>query len=279
MDSPLYSTRAGRSRQLSQADFAKLVWRSVILPIREDGLLAQALSGQFEDVDVFLLDRLNTSEITARDLLAETDGPGGFMSPDEDVLFDVLELLHRECVSAPASRTITDHGETYFEPPFDQDKGRAFLRELLNPVLARHVPPLEMRPNGHIIELPPAAIQPLVDEPIPASVEPALRDPVEAAIDRFYRRGATDVDRRDALRHLSDFLEHQRSTIKTEMANRDENALFQIANEFAIRHHGRTQQGDYDKGIWQEWIFHIYLATARALIRIQQRDQTSQTAT
>lgn len=275
MDEPLYSTRAGRVRELSYHDFVKLLWRSVIVPIRENGFFAQTLSGQFEDADAFLLDRLNTSDITAHDLLVETDGPGGFMSPDQDVLFDALELLYRDCVSAPASRTITDSGETHFELPFNQAKAQQDFRDHLNPILARHSPPLEMRPNGQIIELSAPAIQTLVDEPIPASVEPALREPIEAAIDRFYRRGATDVDRGDALRHLSNFLEHQRPAIKAEMLSKDENALFEIANGFSIRHHNRGQQNDYDKGIWQEWIFHVYLATAKALIHLAQRDQAA----
>lgn len=276
MDTPLYSARAGRERKLSPNDFKTLVWRSAISPVRRVGFFEERLPGGFGDIDAYLLDKLNTSEISSMDLLSET--PAFFTSQDDtDLLFDLLELLHREIVSAPGSIT-NDHGARRINGPFDQAEGQRVFRDHLNPVLARNSPPLEMRPNGHIIELPAPAIHALVDEPIPDSVAPELRDPIEAAIERFYRRGATDTDRRDAVRHLADVLEHQRSTVKTELLSKDEKALFEIANGFSIRHHNRGQRDDYDKGIWQEWIFHVYLATAKALIQLAQRDDASDTA-
>jgi hypothetical protein len=55
------------------------------------------------------------------------------------------------------------------------------------------------------------------------------------------------------------------------MSKKDEGALFQIANQFAIRHHDRTQRADYDDDIWFEWIFYVFLATAKAMIRIEDR--------
>jgi hypothetical protein len=274
MDAPLYSARAGRERQLSPYDFRTLVWRSVFSPVRRLGLFEERLPGGFGDIDAYLLDKLNTSEISSMDLLSDT--PTFFTSPDQDLLFDLLELLHRENVSAPGSITRNNQGERRINGPFDRAEGQRIFRGLLNPVLARHAPPLEMLPNGHIIELPAPAIHALIDEPIPDSVEPALREPIEAAIERFYRRGATGTDRGDALRHLASFLEHQRQTIKTELLSKDENALFEVANGFSIRHHNRGQQDDYDKGIWQEWIFHVYLATAKALVQVAQRDQAAE---
>jgi hypothetical protein len=266
---------------MDQLALTKLIWHSVVIPLREDGYFAEALQpelvagdqppGQTRDVDVYLIERLRSPTVSSFDLLRRASGP----VVSEDVLFDLLELLHQDCVSAPSSAALDDSGELAVEGPFDQDEGQRVFRDRLNPVLAQRVPPLEMRSNGQIIELPASAMQPLVDEAIPESVAPELRDPIEAAINRFYRRDATDVDRRDALRHLSDFLEHQRSTIKAEMRSKDEDALFQIANQFAIRHHQEAQRGDYDKGIWQEWIFHVFLATAKALIQVQDRDGTA----
>lgn len=243
----------------------------MIVPTRNDRLLHEALNIQYDEADDYLLDKLNTSEITGRELLSGSDGPN-LILPNEDVVLDLLELLHAECVSAPASIGISDHGDEIAEGPFDQAEGQQRFRDRLNPALSRHTPPLQMRPTGEIIERPPTDIQTLVDEPIPESIESELSDPIDAAIDRFYRRGATDMDRVDALRHLAAVLERLRSTIKTELASKDESALFEIANRFGIRHHDRTQRGDYDKDIWLEWIFHVYLATARALIRVQQRD-------
>jgi hypothetical protein len=264
----------GRPRQLATSDFYRLIWTQVIVPSRDEGLFAEAFSGAWSDVDAYFLDRLNSSAIGFYELLGSDKAPDPILA-DEDLVFDFLELLFREGVSQPASITRNDHGGVQFDGPFRKLEGLKVFRERLAPVLARHDPPLDIRATGEIIERPAADIQPLVDEPIPDSVPAELRDPIEAAIDRFYRRGATEVDRKDAVRHLADVLEHQRSAIKIEMASKDEAALFEIANKFAIRHHDRAQRGAYNKGIWLEWIFHVYLATARALLRVQTRQEAN----
>jgi len=44
--------------------------------------------------------------------------------------------------------------------------------------------------------------------------------------------------------------------------------IFDLANNFAIRHHNPTQKSNYDKTIWYSWMFHFYLATYHAVIRL-----------
>jgi len=52
----------------------------------------------------------------------------------------------------------------------------------------------------------------------------------------------------------------------------DENDLFNLANNFGIRHHKETQKTQYDKPIWLSWLFYYYLATIHAVVRlIEQR--------
>jgi hypothetical protein len=288
MERPLYTTRAGRARQLSESDFIKLIWRSVIAWARREELFAEAFEehrvilddvsymapGRIADVDAFLLDKLNTSVLSIDDLL-RSGKPQMSLFVDADLVLDLMELLHAECISAPATLESAGYDDTIAVSPFDQAKAQRLFRERLNVALAKHPPPLEMRPNGHIVELPPEDMQPLVDEPLPDDLEPELRDPIEAAIDRFYRRGATDADRLDAVRHLAAALERLRPRIKTEMLKKDEGALFDIANNFSIRHNNAIQQGDYDRGVWLEWIFHVYLATVRMLIRVQAQQSPS----
>ena len=43
--------------------------------------------------------------------------------------------------------------------------------------------------------------------------------------------------------------------------------LFNIANNFGIRHHKPGQKTDYDRDIWLPWMFYIYLATLRAVTK------------
>lgn len=49
---------------------------------------------------------------------------------------------------------------------------------------------------------------------------------------------------------------------------KDESDLFKLANCFAIRHHEQAQKTNYDRAIWYNWMFHFYLATYHATIRL-----------
>lgn len=280
MTRQLYSDRAGRPRSLKQQDFVGLLW-SGIQGARAKGLFAEAFQGhhtddgehvaaRIHDEDGYFLRALKASAVRVTADGVSGGAPAGLLL-QEDVLFDLIELLYEEHVSEPTRREHTAYDTTIFYGPFDQAAGRRILREKLNPLLQFHDPPLELLESGLIVERPPDDFHELVAEPIEADMEPEVREPVEAAIDQFLRRGATLQDRRSAVKQLADALERLRSEIKQELLSKDESALFQIANGFAIRHNDRGQQGDYDKDVWLEWIFYIYLATARAMLRVRQR--------
>jgi hypothetical protein len=75
-------------------------------------------------------------------------------------------------------------------------------------------------------------------------------------------------DRKEAIRELADVLEYVRPEIKKHLDKKDENDIFNIANNFGIRHHNVDQKINYDKAIWYSWIFYYYLATLHAVLRI-----------
>ena len=52
--------------------------------------------------------------------------------------------------------------------------------------------------------------------------------------------------------------------------SKDEDAIFQIANRFAIRHNNRQQIRGYDDEIWLPWMFYVYIATIRAILKVQE---------
>jgi len=49
--------------------------------------------------------------------------------------------------------------------------------------------------------------------------------------------------------------------------HKDESALFNIANNFAIRHHNPAQNQNYNEKFWYSWMFHFYLATYHTIVR------------
>ena len=69
---------------------------------------------------------------------------------------------------------------------------------------------------------------------------------------------------------LARVLESRRPLLKRELLRKDEGALFNIANEFDVRHRTSKQQGDYDE-VFLDWVFWWYLATVELTDRLVAR--------
>jgi hypothetical protein len=158
---------------------------------------------------------------------------------------------------------------TEYLAPLDREAGQKALRDAVNPALQLATPPLELGADGLIRERPPDEFAGLADAPIPPGEEPAVTEPIEAAVAQFFHRGSTVADRLAAVQSLVGVLERLRSEIKRELLTADESALFDLANNYWIRHNNRAQKVDYDREAWLEWTFYVYLATARAMVRIR----------
>lgn len=87
------------------------------------------------------------------------------------------------------------------------------------------------------------------------------------AIALFRGRGASLEERRSAVRVLADVLEPRRQLLKDRLTSKDEGALFEVANRFAIRHNDEAQQGSYDP-VFLDWLFWWYLATVELTDRL-----------
>lgn len=66
--------------------------------------------------------------------------------------------------------------------------------------------------------------------------DPGSAGKVRHAIALFRARGASVEECHSAARVLADVLEERRGLLKEALVSKDEGALFQIANGFAIRH-------------------------------------------
>ena len=192
---------------------------------------------------------------------------------EEDV-FDVVEFLF-DHVSAPVERkgdyhSYADCGWHYTE--FDRDSGRDGFLALLNPVLADAGSGFELTDAGEIVALSPLGLDQLIDQPIPDNVEAQSKARIEAAIAKFRRRSATDGEKRDAVRDLADVLEFVRQGAKATLSSDDEAALFNIANNFGVRHHNAKQKTQYEAGLWLPWMFYTNLATLHVVLRLIARN-------
>jgi hypothetical protein len=111
---------------------------------------------------------------------------------------------------------------------------------------------VRVEPTG-LEDLPERALQ-------TAATETANR--VSHAVALFRSRTAGLEERRSAVVTLAGILEQRRALLKSELLTKDEGALFQIANGFAIRHHRADQRGDYDTA-FLDWLFWWYLGTVQ----------------
>lgn len=87
----------------------------------------------------------------------------------------------------------------------------------------------------------------------------------------FYNGRSSLIDRKNAVKELADCFEFLRNDLKSVLNKKDEADLFNIANNFGIRHHNENQKTDYDKNIWLSWMFHFYLASLHASLRLIER--------
>lgn len=78
-------------------------------------------------------------------------------------------------------------------------------------------------------------------------------------------------DQRDAVRNLFDVLERIRPLVKAEMLQGDERDLFNIANNFSVRHFNAAQKGNYEGPLWFSWMFYVNLATIHLITRLKAR--------
>lgn len=186
----------------------------------------------------------------------------------EEDFFDVIEFLYDHCSKGikGSYHSYNDCG-IHFEE-FNDVEGQNYFRELVNPLLNDYKDGYEISEQGEILVLSDEGLSYLFDANVPLVDEDNVSNKITSAILKFRKQRSSLEQRREAIRDLADVLEFIRPSIKRYLNRKDENDLFNIANNFGIRHHNKDQQTEYDKAIWYSWIFYYYLATIHAVIRM-----------
>ena len=104
----------------------------------------------------------------------------------------------------------------------------------------------------------------LVEAKVSPKVGNRDRAKVANAVRTFHLGRSTREQRKQAVRDLVDILEFHRPAVKS-LLSKDEHDLFNIANNFAIRHHRLDQKDDYDDA-WLTWLFYVYLSTVHLVL-------------
>jgi hypothetical protein len=274
---PYYSVRTGRRSAQIDLNELKGLFIAAFQDLRTTGYFQQVLGtqcvdGDFPgsagiDLEVFFFRKLKK-----RNLWPFHDRSGNW---EEEDLFDVIELLH-DC----ASKGVDGRHHSYLNcgmhyETFNQDVGQNDFRVAMNGILRDYDKGYVLTASGEILAVGPRGLRDLARAPKPPGDPTNVQGRLDAAIDKFQRRGSTTSDRRDAIRDLADILEFLRPKAKAVLTQQDEADLFNLANNFGIRHHNQRQKTQYDEGIWQSWMFYYFLASIHATTRLIEKAKVS----
>ena len=269
---PLFSERHGRSRQQPAPGLGWAKEEVAKLAIRyyRTGALGRELRPSCPD------DRTNDGDPSAA--LYRLTGLEGLWplgrslrEHDDDAFFDVLEALDG-LVVMPRRRDRHGYAScNWHYGDFSRQLGQRVYRFEVNQILTFADVPYRLAESG---EDAGTIVTTGGDDLAPLLEWGAAQQGIEAgevchSVSLFRSRGATPEEKRSAVVSLARVLEQHRRLLKTEL-RRDEADLFNIANNFDIRHSRDGQQGDYDP-VFLDWVFWWYLATIELLNRLLER--------
>ena len=184
----------------------------------------------------------------------------------EDDFFDVIEFLYQH-VSRPIDGTMHSYnGCGMHWKTFNKANGCSAFREKINTILQHYEHRFELSENGEILHRPDAGFEPIFDADVP-SKDANVVDRINTATLEFRRHGSSLNNRRHAVSDLASVLEYLKPKFQTLLTTKDESDLFNIANNFGIRHNNDKQKTSYDAAIWLSWMFYFYLSTIHVVLR------------
>jgi hypothetical protein len=153
---------------------------------------------------------------------------------------------------------------------YDEKAGRAEFRERANAFLADYKSGYELTEEGVVLALGTDGLQHILDAEIVPYDEANVDSKVRDAIVKWRNRHLSLDEKKTAIREMADVFEwlKKAKNLAGVLDKKDESVIFDLANNFAVRHHNPNQKINYDRAIWYSWIFHFYLATYHAAVRL-----------
>ncbi|GAA1465156.1 hypothetical protein GCM10009620_03810 [Microbacterium thalassium] len=196
------------------------------------------------------------------------------LSIPDDVLYSVMEYLHDQA-QRPRTRGYHPFNECgWHYSDFNKESGGVVYRWRVNELLERYGVGLRLGnkgdDKGRLLRHSDLKLDELAEELTDVS-DIGDAGKLASAIRLYRTRTSTEHDRRAAVAQLAGILEKRRLEFKAgEFAKGDETALFNIFNNFAIRHDNVRQQGEYGEE-YLDWIFWTTLAAVQLLGELERR--------
>ena len=191
-----------------------------------------------------------------------------------DDLCDFVEVYH-DLAARPTRGWIHEYGGCGFHPTrFARSSGQRIYRWRMNVILESSMLELRLADEGEDVgRMTRVLPDGLEDISHRLAHEMAASEPeIPHAIALFRRHNGSREDRRAAILALARVLEDRRPLLEAHLLTKDEGALFQIANQFDLRHRKADQMVDYGDE-YLDWLFHWYLATIDLIDRIHARSR------
>lgn len=270
MSHKFYSQRKGTNPNLNGLPLETIIelFLRTYSNLVEDGYFDEAfgffcvdmgdVKGKVKDVDLEVLISVRKEDIWPIQTYAH--------NYSEDDLFDMIEFLYLH-VSKPIDGNYHSwndcgmHWET-----FNKLEGQVEFIKKINSILEMYSEPYVLSKSGEILHKVEKGFEKIFAAEVPTK-EPTIQNRIDAAVNKYRRHNSSIDDRRQAVRDLADVLEFLRPQAKLLISNKDESDLFNIANNFGIRHLNEKQKTNYDAAIWLSWMFYIFLSTIHVLLR------------
>jgi len=193
----------------------------------------------------------------------------------DDVLYSVIEFFH-DHAQRPRTRSLHTWNDCgWHHADHNKESGGVVYRWRVNELLESHSINLRLAnkgtEKGRLIRHASLHLDELADELSDDNAPSTDGEKITAAI-RLYRARASSVhDRRAAIGLLASHLEKYRQEFRAAQFTRgDESDLFNIFNNFAIRHDNANQKPDYGEE-FLDWVFWTTLAAIRLLNQLKGR--------
>lgn len=183
----------------------------------------------------------------------------------EEDLFDIIEFCFDNISIGIASDTRPDRIEKY-----DRISAIEIFRKDINDIIKDYNEGFEIDKKGNIVRIVENGLDKIFEAEIPTEDE-KIKKGIENAINQFRNRNSTLIDRKESIRKLVDILEFLKKYVEKVLSKSDERDLFNIANNFGIRHMNDKQKTDYEQAVWLSWMFYYYLSTIYTVLILMKK--------
>jgi len=268
MSRPYYSQRTGKTKKIDLATFADAV-QCTYAGFAEKQYFDEAFGKSCPGGDILGIAGSDIEGFFFTRLLKRGLWPitQNYRNYAEDDALDIVELLY-DVISKPIDGDWcgwNNCGMHYNK--FDRVAGQTEFREAVRNLLSCYGEGFELLESGVVVPALSPQLTALVSNELPRYDPAHVENPVQHAIAMFRKRGAGLEDRRGAIVELAGVLEFLRPLMRDIIHKQDEGAMFDLANNFGLRHQKDNQKTDYDS-LWLNWDFYLFLSTIHVLVRL-----------